>query len=385
MNSSVRHSRIVVGLVSTLLSTVVVGTCTAGGSPTPGSPAASRTPEAGDTFAGLPYRLDVPAGWIVLGSPAYDASLDEGADVARWLDALDLEGPEAFRAYEPETGAAGLRVAINPPSPWRADEQVLFDEGAVAALPGVTGTPVGDMVGVGEAAKATRFRWTETLDWGRGSPSARTCVGYAVMGEFGQVNVVYSYPTETDRLAEVEALMATFEELATPVVSLPPGITMAPSPSPYDKYASPEPTSPTASATPWSFPTGIGHVIQVNLYVPVTVDAALDSACDAATLRATGPKAATIPGLPLRFLRLLESEPATAETIGEATIPSAGTVAQLAGDAERYCVFTFDVKTTADTDPYVFSVGSIYFPMPIIPRDQLVAAGWVVDIGVNPQ
>jgi hypothetical protein len=365
-----------------VITATLVAACTSGATPSPGSPTASGTPATSDAFAGLPYRLDLPAGWIVLGDSAYDASLDSGADVASWLDALDLQGSHAFRAYEPQAAAGGLRVALNPASPWRS-ESVLDDGGLVAALPGVTGTPDGDLVAVGAAAKATRFRWTETLDWGSGSPSARTVVGYGVMGEFGLVHVIFSYPAETDRLAEVEAMMATFEELAAPAVSLPPGVTMPPSPSPYDKYSS-EPSSPAASATA-SFATGIGHVIQVNLYVPVASDAGLRSACDAATLRATGPKAAMIPGSTLRFSRILDPTDATLDAIGEAPVPPTGTVMELPGSAERYCVFTFDVTTTADTDPYFFSVGSIYFPMPIIPRDQLVDAGWVVDIGVNPQ
>ncbi len=63
------------------------------------------------------------------------------------------------------------------------------------------------------------------------------------MGEFDPVNVVFSWPAETDRLAEVETLMATFKVTGNPVVSLPPGATPAPSPTPYDKYGSPEPVA----------------------------------------------------------------------------------------------------------------------------------------------
>jgi len=219
---------------------LVVAACT-GGAPSPTLAPGAPSSQPADAFADLTYRLDLPADWIVLGSSSYDVTLDGVPDVANWLNQLDLVGPNALRAYEPLPGAAGLRIAINPPSPWRSALPVLRDAGLVATLPGVTGEPIGDMVGIGVAAKGTRFRWTQTLDWGSGTPSARTCVGYEVMGEFDPVNVVFSYPAETDRLADVEALMASFEVLGNPVASLPPGVTMPPSPTPYDKYGSPAP------------------------------------------------------------------------------------------------------------------------------------------------
>lgn len=219
----------------------IVAACTVGAPGSTPVPAATLSQPV-DAFADLTYRLDLPADWIVLGASSYDATLDSVPDVAIWLKQLDLVGSNAFRAYEPKPGAAGLRLAINPPSTW--NPAPLQDAGAISALPGVTGEPVGDMAPVGVVAKASRFRWTQSIAWGSGSPSARSCVGYFVMGEFDPVNVVFSYPAETDRLAEVEALMATFQVLGNPVVSLPPGVTPAPTPTPYDKWASTEPMSP---------------------------------------------------------------------------------------------------------------------------------------------
>jgi hypothetical protein len=69
-------------------------------------------------------------------------------------------------------------------------------------------------------------------------------------------------------------------------------------------------------------------------------------------------------------------------------VPLTGTVAERLTDDPGYpasCLFAFDVPTTADPDRYVFSVGEVYFPIPLILRDQLEAAGWVANIGVNPQ
>ena len=138
------------------------------------------------------------------------------------------------------------------------------------------------------------------------------------------------------------------------------------------------------SATPLS---GSGHVIHVNLFVPLASGAAFGSACDATALSATGPKAATIPGSRLRFLSLNRAN-RTSETIGDQPVPRTGTVAKPISDDPSFptaCLFSFDVPTAADVDGYAFALESIYFPMPIIPRAQLEAAGWVANIGVNPQ
>jgi hypothetical protein len=233
---------------------LLVAGCTSGGGAasstvapagTPTPPASSPAPTA-DSFAGLPYRLDLPAGWIALGSPDYETAVDSAPAVADWLDRLDLVGVYAFRAYEPLAGAAGMRIAVNPQSPWRAESPVLLDEGQVAALPGVTGRPVGDMVGIGQDGKATRFSWTEAIDWGGGAPAARSVAGYYVMaGAHNPVYVVVSWPAETDRLAEAEALLASFVVFEDPVMSPPPGVSMPPSPTPFDKLASPPPAQVT--------------------------------------------------------------------------------------------------------------------------------------------
>lgn len=180
---------------------------------------------------------------------------------------------------------------------------------------------------------------------------------------------------------------------------------------------------PTTTEAPTS--AGSGHVIHVNLLVPLASAAGLGPACDAAALRATGPKAATIPGSRLwlaDFARASERVPlqpaetppeAPAETnatsatsepiqtsqpiqtsepitpLGEQPVPQTGTVVKPISDDPSFpaaCRFSFDVPTTADPDSaYLFAVGSIYFPIPLMPRADLEAAGWVANIIVNPQ
>ena len=146
--------------------------------------------------------------------------------------------------------------------------------------------------------------------------------------------------------------------------------------------------SATATVAPTSATSG--HVIRVNLAVPLASAATLGSACDAAALRATGPKAATITGSRLQFFDFgFDRESGTPPPIGEQKVPSTGTVVKPISDDPSFpaaCLFSFDVPTTADVNKaYVFSIGSIYFPVPAILRADLEAAGWDANIGVNPQ
>lgn len=194
-----------------------------------------------DAFAGLPYRLDLPGDWITIDSGDYDTALDSTPDMQAWLAGLGLEGQNAFRGYEPVDGGAGLRLAVNPQRTWNPSP--LQEEGAVAALPGVTGKVDSDVLAVGGTWKAFGYRWTESMDWGDGGPSSRDCVGYFVMVDPNPVNVVFCYPSGTDRREEVEAIVATFEMTGTPEFSLSPGETPTPAPTPFDKYGSPEPST----------------------------------------------------------------------------------------------------------------------------------------------
>ena len=155
-------------------------------------------------------------------------------------------------------------------------------------------------------------------------------------------------------------------------------------------------TSPPseAAATPVSTTTtapgsaGSGHVIHVNLAVPLASAPILGSTCDAAGLRATGTKAATIPGSRLKLFDFDRADEMITP-LGDQPVPPTGTVAKPISDDPAFpaaCIFSFDVPTTAAVEKaYVFALGSIYFPVPLIPRAELEAAGWIANIGVNPQ
>lgn len=204
--------RTVLLLAAVLLVTVLVGTTIAVGSGVFHLPWVNR-PQPADPFAQEPYHLDLPTDWMVLGEPGYDTSIDATGDMPGWLEALGLVGPNDFRAYEPVGGAGGLRLAINPTDGLSAVPDVLNGSGQVAALlPGVSGQPTADIVAYANPAQRfERVQWTETVDWGSGSAAPRSCVAYVSEGEFNPVVVVFSFPAATDRLADVEALMTSFE------------------------------------------------------------------------------------------------------------------------------------------------------------------------------
>jgi len=174
---------------------------------------------------------------------------------------------------------------------------------------------------------------------------------------------------------------------ARPASSVVPTITPAPS--------RPAVATPVATVAP---PAASGHLIHVNLDVPMVASAPIGSTCAAAALDATGPVAATIPGSALQLLdfdRWDVPPPDPGETrrpltvVGEQAVPAAGTVVQPISDDPGFpvaCRFTFDVPTIADVKTaYAVSLGEVYFPMPLIRRDDLETTGWVVNIGVNPQ
>jgi hypothetical protein len=249
-------SRVGRALAATVV-TVALAACGGAGTTGPAtgatSPATGAPPPVDDSaFAGRTYRLDLPADWVVLGSPDYDGTIDATPDVAAWLDALDLAGANAFRAHEPVAGAGGLRLYVNPASPWRVANDHPLRGGIPEKLAGVTDEPVGEMVPLGRAGKATRFTWTQEIDWGNGTPSARSVAGYDVFAELDGVYVVFTWPAGTDRLAEVDTMMQTFEVTGTAVASLPPGVTMPPSPTPFDGLN--PPPEPPATAVPHAAP-----------------------------------------------------------------------------------------------------------------------------------
>ena len=149
--------------------------------------------------------------------------------------------------------------------------------------------------------------------------------------------------------------------------------------------ATPQPTVPPTAAG--------GHVVSVNVNVPIASVPATGTRCGASDLEATGPIVTAIPGSRFALMRLDHvgdvaegTTPRPLETLVEAIVPLSGTVGDATfPDYPATCVFEFEVKTTAEVDLYGVSLGEVYLPIPVIPRDDLASHNWVVDIGVNPQ
>jgi hypothetical protein len=131
-----------------------------------------------------------------------------------------------------------------------------------------------------------------------------------------------------------------------------------------------------------------GPVLHVNLVVPMATTTAVGASCGADDLAATGPVSATIPGSTTTVYAITIGEADAMETLGEATVPGTGVVAAPISSDPAFpsaCRFTFDLPTSRVSDTYAFTIGDVYLPVPVAPREALESTGWVVDIGVNPQ
>ena len=140
--------------------------------------------------------------------------------------------------------------------------------------------------------------------------------------------------------------------------------------------------SAAATSSTASSPLG-GAVIHVDLRVPIASAADLGGKCDSASFgahTAAGTPLSTIPGATFTLAVL------RGPRLAAITVPASGTIVPRGGDDPLFrtdCSFTFDVPADSTSTAYVFAVGRIYFPVPIMPRDQLEATGWIATIGVN--
>jgi hypothetical protein len=134
---------------------------------------------------------------------------------------------------------------------------------------------------------------------------------------------------------------------------------------------------PTASAKP-------GTVMHVDIRVPIASSANVGAPCDASSFGShtnAGTPLSSIPGAKFT-LGVLRGQ----ADIAEKTVPTTGTIVTRGSDDPVFrtdCSFKFDIPLEASEETYVFSVGKIYFPVPIISRTELATTGWTATIGVN--
>jgi hypothetical protein len=139
--------------------------------------------------------------------------------------------------------------------------------------------------------------------------------------------------------------------------------------------------SPTARPTASPRP---GTVMHVDIRVPIASSANVGARCGASSFgshTSAGTPLSSIPGAKFT-LGVLRGEVDIAEKI----VPTTGTIVARGGDDPVFrtdCSFRFDVPLESSVEAYVFSVGKIYFPVPIIPRAQIASTGWTATIGVN--
>jgi hypothetical protein len=139
--------------------------------------------------------------------------------------------------------------------------------------------------------------------------------------------------------------------------------------------------SPTASPTPSPKP---GTVMHVDIRVPIASSTKVGAPCGASSFGShsyAGTPLSSIPGAKFT-LGVLRGQ----QDVAEETVPATGTIVARGGDDPVFrtdCSFRFDVPLEPSVETYVFSVGKIYFPVPIISRTQLAATGWTATLGVN--
>jgi hypothetical protein len=134
-------------------------------------------------------------------------------------------------------------------------------------------------------------------------------------------------------------------------------------------------------ASPTATPLA-GALIHVDLRVPIASSGNLGGSCNASSFGShtnAGTRLSTVPGatFTLGVLR--------GRVLAKETVPATGTVVAGGDDPvfRTACSFKFDVPSDPTAAAYVFSVGKIYFPVPVASHDQLAATGWTATIGAN--
>jgi hypothetical protein len=146
---------------------------------------------------------------------------------------------------------------------------------------------------------------------------------------------------------------------------------------------SPGPGASLTSAPPSSNSAAPRAVVHVDIRVPIASSANVGGPCDAGSFGShtyADTLLSTIPGAKFTFGVL------RGPVLAEKTVPTTGTIVASGRDDPVFrttCSFTFDVPLDATAPAYVFSVGQIYLPVPIMSHDQLAATGWTATIDVN--
>jgi len=124
--------------------------------------------------------------------------------------------------------------------------------------------------------------------------------------------------------------------------------------------------------------------MHVDIRVPIASSANVGAPCDASSFGShtdAGTPLSSIPGAKFT-LGVLRGQ----QGLAEKTVPTSGTIVERGGDDPVFrtdCSFRFDIPLEPSVETYVFSVGKIYFPVPIVSRTELAATGWTATIGVN--
>lgn len=202
---------------------VVIGAAVvACSSPAPTSTAGAETDapvSTADAFVGLPYRMDLPAGWIVASAetvdellltvektnPEFAATLEDSKPLQNQIlaiePALDLHMSVSADPFHRTAGATDSEAL---------DEVTELNLGGMRGFPDLVQAPAADRVQlpVGEAA---RIRLSQMLMGSDGEQFELSTVGYLFLSGDTVFTIVVSTGAPVERLDEIEAIVETFQ------------------------------------------------------------------------------------------------------------------------------------------------------------------------------
>jgi hypothetical protein len=207
---------------------VLLGGCSAGGSQTasgsavsPGSALHSLTPTASvDPFAGLPYRLTLPVGWVGGGAATF-GTVDELAKsnpaLVEKIRSISPPTQNDFVAFDEDPNSiAGLSVNTLPRPDGYSDAEILDaaesqNVSGIKDLPGIVIQPVADRVSL-LIGQAVHIRWTIQIKDASGAAVDQASTGY----EFATATTVYTIvfvfaPDDSKAATIIESVMASFQ------------------------------------------------------------------------------------------------------------------------------------------------------------------------------
>jgi len=180
----------------------------------------SHTPTPSiDPFAGLPYRMTLPEGWVGGGAATFGTVDELAKSNPALVDKIRSMSPptqDNFVAFDKDPSSiAGLSVNTLQRPDGYSDLEILDaaesqNVSGIKDLPGIVVQPVADRVSL-PIGPAVRIRWTIQIKDASGAAANQASTGY----EFASATTVYTIvfvfaPDDSKAAMIIESVMASF-------------------------------------------------------------------------------------------------------------------------------------------------------------------------------